>query len=152
MIIEINRIEKGLESTLARLVVDGKVTGYVLEDEDRGLTSAMPLATIAKIKIYGRTAIPTGRYRVKMTDSKKFGKFMPEILSVPGYGGVRIHKGNYIANTLGCILPGARFDKDALGYYRVWDSGKIFDPLLARIIAADARKEEIWCSVTSDYA
>lgn len=152
MIIKVIRLKQGTESTLASLLVDNQQMGFVLEDTDRGLTSNMPLADIKRIKVQDRTAIPTGRYAVKMTPSKRFNKVMPELLSVPGYGGIRIHKGNYVGNTDGCLLPGKTYDQDKLGYLRVWNSGLVYDPLLAAITAADLRKEPIWCEITRLYS
>lgn len=151
MNIQIIRTAQGTESTLGVLIADGQRIGYVLEDEDRGLVSSMPLTDIKKQKVYGRTAIPTGRYRVAMTDSKRFGKEMPELLNVPGYGGIRLHSGNLVTETDGCPLPGTRPDQDKLGYWRVWESRKTYQTLLALILKAEARKEPVWCEITRLY-
>ena len=77
-----------------------------LEDTDRGLHQDMPLADIKARKVYGMTAIPTGRYRVRMSYSPKYKRQMPEVLDVPGYSGIRIHSGNTADDSLGCILLG----------------------------------------------
>lgn len=56
-------------------------------------------------KVYGRTAIPAGVYRVTWSLSPKFsqkpfynGKMLALINGVPGFSGVRIHTGNYAGN------------------------------------------------------
>ena len=61
---------------------------------------------IKKIKIHGQTAIPSGRYEIRVTLSARFRRQLPILLNVPGYAGVRIHPGNTDANTEGCLLPG----------------------------------------------
>ena len=101
--------------TIGRMQVGSVVTSDTLEDKDRGLTSDMSLAAIKLRKIFGKTAIPTGTYRVKLTYSakfankpwaKKYGGLVPEILNVKGFSGVRIHPGNDQYDTDGCPLVG----------------------------------------------
>ena len=96
---------------------------HSLEPEDRGLTQSMPLAEIKAKKVPNNTAIPRGRYEVKMMLSpsfkdksyaKPYGGFFPCLQNVPGFSGVLIHPGNYApgspgaprSDTRGCILPG----------------------------------------------
>ena len=66
----------------------------------------MSLSEINAKKVYGETAIPAGKYEVVVTWSNKFKQYMPLLLNVPGYSGVRIHSGNSAADSLGCILVG----------------------------------------------
>jgi hypothetical protein len=82
--------------TLGKLYCDDSFVGYTCEDTER-----------EGEKVYGRTAIPRGRYRVEISHSSRFGKDMPIVLDVPGFTGVRIHGGNTAADTLGCPLLGA---------------------------------------------
>ena len=42
-------------------------------------------------KIPGRTAIPEGSYRVLITKSPRFKKWLPYVQGVPGFEGIRIH-------------------------------------------------------------
>ena len=76
----------------------------------------MPSEEIEKIKVYGKTAIPTGTYKVDMntvspkfkdrTWAKPYSGKLPRLLDVKGYSGVLIHVGNKPEDTLGCLLVG----------------------------------------------
>ena len=88
------------------MYIDGKYVCDTLEDTDRGLTKSMPVSEIKEKKVYGRTAIPTGKYQIVWSYSNKFKKNLPLLLNVPGYEGIRIHSGNTDADTYGCILLG----------------------------------------------
>ena len=85
---------------------NGVFFSNVLEDTVRGLRQDMTPEEIQKIKIHGQTAIPSGRYEIRVTLSARFRRQLPILLNVPGYAGVRIHPGNTDANTEGCLLPG----------------------------------------------
>src|SRR4051794_32091313 len=100
------RSTKTEDSTIGSLQVDGQFQCFTLEDKDRGLTSGMRENAIKAVKVYGKTAIPTGRYRVVLSWSNRFEKYMPEVLGVAGYAVIRIHSGNTSVDTEGCILVG----------------------------------------------
>ena len=116
MEILVRRIAKRPTYTIGRMYIDGKYVCDTLEDTDRGLKQSMSLEEIKKKKIYGKTAIPTGTYKVTMdvvspkfknrTWAKPYGGKLPRLLDVPGYEGVLIHPGNAANETYGCILPG----------------------------------------------
>ena len=83
-------------STLGELYVDGVRECFVLEDRHRP----------GEPKVPGATCIPCGTYPVRITYSPKFKRDMPLVCDVPGFTGVRIHPGNAVTDTEGCLLPG----------------------------------------------
>lgn len=98
------------DRTFGKLYIDGEEYCETLEDRERGLYDYMSAEEISKKKIYGSTAIPYGTYTVKMTYSFKFEKELPQLLSVPGFQGIRIHNGSFPDHTFGCILIGRRLN------------------------------------------
>lgn len=102
---------RGDKYTIGHLYVNGDYYCDVLEDTDRGLSNDMSEEQIKKIKIYGKTAIPTGRYKVEVTYSPKFKRYLPILLNVKGFSGIRVHSGNTHEDTLGCLLVGFNKEK-----------------------------------------
>jgi len=125
MKLTVQRIIKEDNHTTGALFLDGKYFCDTMEDKDRGLYSYMNIGEISNIKIKSQTAIPYGRYRMRISYSPRFKKDLPEILNVPGFTGVRIHSGNTQDDTEGCILVG---EKNGPGT-SVLNSRKTFDKL-----------------------
>lgn len=96
------------DSTIGSLYIDDHFFCYVLEDCDRGLDQKMSALEIKARKIFGVTAIPTGTYKVITSMSARMKRLLPEIINVPGYTGIRIHRGNHAVDTLGCLIVGMR--------------------------------------------
>lgn len=94
MKIEVKRIFKGTEYTIGKMFLDGKYFCDTLED------------AVRQGKIMHETAIDEGEYKVKMSYSNRFKRVLPELLDVPNFAGIRIHKGNHKDHTSGCILLG----------------------------------------------
>lgn len=128
------------EATTGKMFINGDFFCYTLEDVVREI----PGQPVANWKIPGKTAIPSGKYKVSVTYSPHFNRDMPLIVNVPDYEGVRIHSGNTAADTEGCILVG-----DREGVNRV--SGGINDGVLASLIDklndAINANDEIWIEV-----
>lgn len=68
-----------------------------------------------EIKIDKKTAVPPGKYEVKLMHSPKFGRVLPRLQNVPNFTGVLIHNGSYVENSEGCILVGNTKSADFLG-------------------------------------
>lgn len=111
MDLKLKRIYSGDTYTIGHLYIDGDYYCDVLEDTDRGLTDDMSEEQIKKIKVYGKTAIPKGTYKVEVTYSPKFKRYLPILLNVKGFTGIRIHSGNIPEDTLGCLLVGYNKEK-----------------------------------------
>lgn len=92
--------------TIGKLYINGVYFCDTLEDKDRGLDDRMSEAEIKAKKVYGQTAIPTGRYKITLTYSRKFGRVLPLLWYVKAFDGVRIHRGNTAKDTYGCPLVG----------------------------------------------
>ena len=54
-------------------------------------------------KVKGRSAIPEGRYAVVISWSPKFKAWLPILLGVPNFSGIRIHAGNTLIRASGSI-------------------------------------------------
>lgn len=126
MELKIIRIKSNTNFTEGKLYINGFYFCDTLEDKDRGLYQYMSLAEIKAVKVYGETCIPYGRYKVILSMSKRFGKVMPELLSVKGFVGTRIHSGNTIYDTEGCILVGTKLSEGA-----ITNSRKTFNSLMS---------------------
>ena len=93
--------------TEGELYVNGVYFCKTLEDTNRDLNKNGQFDNSEK-KVYGETCITYGKYKVILSYSPKFKRELPEILEVPDFQGIRIHRGNKISDTLGCILCGEK--------------------------------------------
>lgn len=97
------------------------------------------------VKVYGKTAIPEGRFRVIIDQSVRFNRRMPHVLDVPGFSGIRIHAGNTDKDTEGCILVGFARDGD-----KIYESARAFEYVFKAIDEAIMRGEEVWLEVKNE--
>ena len=104
--LKLKRIYKGLKYTIGKLFIDDEYFCDTIEDTDRGLKSSMSIEYIKKKKVYAKTAIPTGTYKIEMTYSNKFKRVLPLLVDVKGFSGIRIHRGNTEIDSSGCIIVG----------------------------------------------
>lgn len=146
MVISIIRKPSAKGATLSTWYVEGRQFCFGVEDVVRGPTEA---------KVYGKTAIPAGTYRVRVTMSNRFKRRLPLLVNMPGgtirFGntliddcGVRIHPGNTAADTEGCLLPGSAFGADGAS---VLNSRAAFDRLFLLIEQAVQNNEPITLTI-----
>ena len=105
-----------MKLTLKRIAKRADYTIGRLEDEN-GVKICDTLEPIyrdykgGELKVPRKSAVPEGTYPVVVTKSKKFGKYLPLLVGVPGFEGIRIHSGNTVNDTEGCILVGQNLIK-----------------------------------------
>ncbi|MBR2502095.1 MAG: hypothetical protein IKB68_06445 [Rikenellaceae bacterium] len=92
--------------TIGNLYVDGRYFCDTLEDVVRDRNDDGDLNDVGEAKVYGETAIPRGVYKVVVNLSNTFKRRLPLLLDVPHFVGIRIHRGNSVRDTSGCILVG----------------------------------------------
>lgn len=149
MEIIVDRRYKKKGYTIGILYVNGEYECDTLEDEVRILNKVSD-------KIYGKTAIPYGRYLIEMdTISPKFSKYefyskvcdgrLPRLQDVPFFEGILIHvaDGARGADLLqGCIGVGHNKIRGGL-----LDGKKVFTELYNKMLEAHLRGEEIWIEI-----
>jgi len=156
--------------SISPLEIDGRLIGYVCEDELR------------QTKVYGETAIWPGTYRVKTRhspsmsgeyywdkgtfelihrkqyhalggndnpDLRRFSSNHPmiEISGIPQFQHVMFHWGNTDKESLGCPLVGARIGivdgRDAVVQSRAFYMQKFYPMVMRQLMAGN----EVWCKV-----
>ena len=127
------RIFKGPDYTIGKLYIDGKYFCDTMEDTVRA----------PGVKIPGKTAIPAGKYKIKLTESLRFGRLMPRLENVPGFTGVLIHSGNTAEDTEGCILVGKNRVKG-----KVLDSRETFARLFKLLFVSERGGETLEIEVS----
>ena len=93
-------------------------------------------------KVKGKSAIPEGRYAVVISYSPRFKQWLPILLGVPKFEGIRIHAGNTAKDTEGCILVGQNREVG-----KVLDSRKWLYELKQRIVEAKDKGEAVWITI-----
>ncbi len=128
--LRLTRFEYTEESTIGILTINDIFEAFTLEDRTRTNSP----------KLYGRTAIPAGTYKITFRASSKFnGKLMPYLDNVPGFTGVMIHILNTAAESEGCIGVGKYRKNNFIG-----DSLKAFEALYEKLINA---QEDIYITI-----
>ena len=87
-------------------------------------------------------AIPEGRYAVVISYSPKFKQWLPILLGVPMFKGIRIHAGNTAEDTAGCILVGENKVKGKVFNSRLW-----LNRLKEKIVEAKEKGEGVWLTI-----
>lgn len=119
----IKRIKATPTFTEGHLYVDDVYICDTLEPADKHLDQNMKMEDIRKYKKLSmamgiKCAIPYGTYTVTITFSPKFKKYLPLINGVKGFSAIRIHEGNTVNSTSGCILVGKRTEPGVMAFTR----------------------------------
>lgn len=86
--------------------------------------------------------IPELIYPLHVTHSHKFGRLLPIINHVPGRDGIRIHAGNRLSDSQGCVLVG-----HAQGT-RLTDSRAVETMVTKLLLSIDQSREDIRLEIT----
>lgn len=100
-------------------------------------------------KIKGQTAIPSGRYRITLEDSPRFGADTLTVNDVPGFVGVRMHGGNTHENTEGCPLLGYQVTSTTIVG---GTSGPAVKEVKAMVKEAIEAGREVWLDINNPAA
>lgn len=137
-----------IEWTLAR---DRKLphdtTGQLRDEHGKLLCLILEDVVREGPKVYGKTAIPFGRYRVVIVNSPRFKRELPLLKDVPGFSGILMHSGNSAKDTEGCLLPGlARITLDD-GTQFIQHSRDAFNEIMPKIREIIDRGDELFISI-----
>ena len=95
-----------------------------------------------ELKIPKKSAIPEGTYRVVTTYSLRFRKYLPLLVGVPGFEGVRIHAGNTSRDTEGCILAGQNLQVGKVLWSRI---------TLEKLMKLIEKEKEIYLTIKNTW-
>lgn len=127
--------------TIGRLYINDKFFCNTLEDCVRDINKNGTF-DCGEFKIKGHTAIPYGKYEIKVTYSPKFKRELPLLLNVPHFEGIRIHRGNTHNDSSGCILVGENTKKGM-----VLNSSKYEEEIIKLMKKAISNKEHIYINI-----
>lgn len=150
----VKRIFNNDRYCISHIYVDGVYVCDGIEDTDRMLDDTMPYDYIIGVKVYAKTAIPCGRYRMTLdVVSPKFSKKtyyknfcdgkMPRLINVKGFDGILWHRGSTEKDSAGCLILGYNKVKG-----KVVDSKKAFEDVYNILKTA---KDEIMVRYARSY-
>ena len=129
--------------TIGKLYADFDYICDTLEPAYGVLNSSMTSKEITMVKLrYGKVAIPSGSYKVVVNMSPRFKMRLPLLVNVPGFSGIRIHGGNSVRDTEGCILVGWNRRKGM-----VLNSRYALTLLMERFDLAAKKGEDVWITI-----
>lgn len=123
-------------STIGDLFVDGTFECFILEDVVRE----------PGVKVYGKTAIPAGKYEIVLIHSPKFKRVLPMLKDVPMFTGILIHPGNKPEDTEGCLLPGRKIASPTF----LSESKLAFNALYPKIEKAIKAGEKVFITIQNE--
>ena len=104
------------------------------------------LRSVEKARSLKPFAIPEGRYAVVITYSPKFQEWLPLLLGGPDFNrlfqGIRIHAGNTVKDTQGCILVGQNLKPGQVFNSRTW-----LKRLKDMIVEAKSHNEPVYLTI-----
>lgn len=138
--------------TIGKLYINGTYFCDTCEDKTRDLNKDGDLNDVGEGKVYGKTAIPYGRYEITMkVQSPKYSQrasyawckgYLPRLLKVPHFEGILIHSGNDATHSAGCILVGENKVKG-----QVINSMATLKRLIPMLKHASDNNEKIWITI-----
>lgn len=152
MELKLKRIALRDTYTIGRLSINGKYLCDTVEDRTRDINKDGDLNDVGEGKVYGKTAIPYGKYEVTMkVQSPKYSQrasyawckgYLPRLLKVPHFEGILIHSGNDATHSAGCILVGENKVKG-----QVINSMATLKRLIPMLKHASDNNEKIWITI-----
>lgn len=96
-----------------------------------------------------RTLIPAGVHKIEICHSHKFFRRLPLIYSetIPAKRGIRIHAGNSIADTKGCVIVGKYYDSET---NRLVSSASTLNRLCS-LLEEINKNEQLLIEITENY-
>ena len=138
--------------TIGKLYINGEYFCDTCEDRVRDNNKDGDLNDVGEGKVYGKTAIPYGKYEITMkVQSPKFSQrasyawckgYLPRLLKVPHFEGILIHSGNDATHSAGCILVGENKVKG-----QVINSMATLKRLVPMLKHASDNNEKIWITI-----
>lgn len=128
----LKRVVKADTYTMGELFIDGEYFCDTLEDKVRIENCD------CSFKIFAKTCIPEGEYRIEFVWWEKHQKIYPKLIHVPCFEGILIHAGNSDRDSEGCILVGKCEERG-----KIVRSGYTFLQLMNRIRSEKDIKIEI---------
>lgn len=146
----LTRIAKRKTYTIGRLAIGSTSFCDTLEPPVLEMKTTVSKSTVLrspkKVQSLKPFAIPEGRYAVVISFSPKFQKWLPVLLGGRDFNqlfqGIRIHAGNTVADTEGCILVGQNLKKGM-----VFNSNNWVYRLKKKIVDAKNRGEAVWLTI-----
>ena len=146
MEMHLRRIAKRNTYTIGKLSMDGAYFCDTLEppalEKKTSVSKEAILRSQQKAQTLKPFAIPEGRYAVVISYSPKKKEWLPILLGVPLFQGIRIHAGNTAKDTLGCILVGKNLEKGMVLNSRYW-----LKRVKNKIVDAKNRGEAVWITI-----
>jgi hypothetical protein len=127
------------ESTFGKLFLNDQFYAYTCEDTVRHLNGD------CNKKVQNKTAIDAGNYEVVLSFSNHFQKYLPLLLNVKCFEGIRLHGGNTAEDSEGCILIGSEGDMKT----KIWNCASKVASLVAALKGVE-RTEKIWIEIVEE--